>query len=129
MLSHLWDQEKELYVSRSRLVARSIAIFIALAGFFPHPRAFAQTVIPTNISGSTATGIALSATAVYKLGNDNQWPDYERVVIIATLQRAGQAFGQSSYADEHGRLFKRCRKHGNMARRPETSGSKILCHG
>jgi hypothetical protein len=36
MFSHSWDQEKELYVSRSCLVARSIAVFIVLAGFFLH---------------------------------------------------------------------------------------------
>jgi hypothetical protein len=62
--------------------------------FFPPPSlAFAQTVIPTNIAGSTATGIALSATAVYKVGKDNQWPDYERVVIIPMRNRIGFSTG------------------------------------
>jgi hypothetical protein len=73
-------------------------IFIALS---LSTNVSAQTI---TVPGSTATGIGLAAAGQYQVLSDNQWTDYENVIIIAVLNEltktasnTGQPIGTGEY--------------------------------
>jgi hypothetical protein len=83
------DAISQRWTCRTPSLLMSAAAFVwALALVFLPQAARGQAGGPpavVTVSSASATGVALSAAAQYRVNHDQQWKDYEDVVIIGAL--------------------------------------------
>src|ERR1035437_2859608 len=67
------------------------ALLLACALIVPGRAILAQSSATVTIPASTAAGIALASAASRTLSQDNQWKDYEDIIVVSTLNEVAKA--------------------------------------